>query len=139
MVNGQLFLKSIEWKMPIIDPEQIETLAEVAEGLKKTPGTVKKLAMENPQWRGKMMRICVKKGSGPASPEEYFFAARTIEANKEKFYTQRAKPRPTSQEMDALKAENEHLKKITLRLESIEMRIKNGGLLPADDEEGPGF
>ena len=97
------------------------------------------MAMENPQWRGKMMRICVKKGSGPASHEEYFFPAGTIEANKEKFYTQRAKPRPTSQEMDALKAENEHLKKLTLRLESIEMRIKNGGLLPADDEEGPGF
>ena len=33
MENGQLFLKSIEWKMPRIEPEQIETLAEVAEGL----------------------------------------------------------------------------------------------------------
>ena len=40
---------------------------------------------------------------------------------------------------EEIQAENEHLKKITLRLESIEMRIKNGGLLPADEEEGEGF
>ena len=85
MDNGQLFLKSIEWKMPIIDPEQIETLEQVAKGLKKTTETVKKLALQNPHWRGKMMRICVKKGEGKASAKEYFFPAGTIEANKEKF------------------------------------------------------
>ena len=137
--DDQLLLKKIEreWDFPRIDPEQIETLVEVAEGLKKTPGTVKNLALQNPHWRGRMMRICVKKEEGRAGDKEYFFPAGTIEANKEKFYTDRA--RPTSREFDDLKAENEQLKKMALRLEAIEMRIKNGGLLPTDEAEGPGF
>ena len=137
--DDQLLLKKIEreWDFPRIDPEQIETLEQVAKGLKKTTETVKKLALQNPHWRGKMMRICIKKGEGKASDKEYFFPAGTIEANKEKFYSDRA--RPTSRELDDLKAENEQLKKMALRLEAIEMRIKNGGLLPADEAEGPGF
>jgi len=136
MDNGQLDLKEIEIFYPQIKPEAIETLSEVAKGLGRTPGTLKKIAMESPQWRGRMMRICKKRGEGKAGPEEYFFPVGTIEANKEKFVT---KTKSINQEIEALKAENEHLKKLTLRLESIEMRIKNGGLLPAEGEEGPGF
>ena len=45
--------------------------------------------------------------------------------------------------MEELKAENAELKKQScaeqLRLDRLENRVKTGGLLPAEEEEGEGF
>ena len=132
MDNGQLELtEALKFR-------NIESMIEVAEALQLQPATVRNLAYAEKDWKGQMAKLCLKNDKEDESTDPfYFFPAGTIAANRKKFT--RRKKRPHSTEMDELRAENKCLKKLVLRLESVEMRIKNGGLLPADGEEGEGF
>lgn len=129
---------------PDIDPDTIETLPQVAEALDLTCETIRAYALRKGNWRGTMSRRCINRNK-ITQDGDYFFKKGTIAANKDTM--SRRKKRPDSEEMqrenDELKQQNAALKKLcdhhSLRLEWIENRIKTGGLLPADEEEGEGF
>jgi len=140
--NGQM-----DFFDPDIDPDMIETLPQVAEALDLTCETIRAYALSRcrkGKWRGTMSRRCNNRHQ-ITQDSDYFFKKGTIAANIDTMG--RRKKRPDSQEMqhenDELKQQNEALKKLcnrqSLHLEWIENRIKTGGLLPADEEEGEGF
>jgi len=124
----------------------IETLAQVAEALNLTVETIRTHARHTPKWDGQLFRRDTKKDE-LIKDDDFFFPAGTIERNKDDF-GRRKKPPPhytknLMKAMDELKAENAELKKQScaeqLRLDRLENRVKTGGLLPAEGEEGECF
>ena len=123
--------------------EGIETLNQVAEALNLTAETIRTHARHAPKWDGQLFRRDTKKNEW-ITDNDFFFPVGTIEKNKDNFGRQKKTPphftKSLIQKIDALEAENNVLKKDSLRLNWIENRIKTGGLLPAeaDEEESDG-
>ena len=124
----------------------IETLAQVAAALNLTTETIRTHARHAAGWKGQLFRRDTKKDE-LITDDDFFFPAGTIERNKDNFGRRKKTPphftKNLMKAMDELKAENEELKKQScaenLRLDWLENRVKTGGLLPAEEEEGECF